>query len=91
MVDRTPRDLEARERQARPTSWRPPSILPDPKPEPVGYRGGLGHSLNLDMGRQQLRWRGVSADCLSITAAQCIQRKHRYQDITHRQNSPING
>ncbi len=36
MADRTPRDLESRERQARPTSWRPPSILPDPKPEP-GY------------------------------------------------------
>ena len=36
MVDRTPRDLETRETEFRPTSWKPPSILPDPKPEP-GY------------------------------------------------------
>jgi hypothetical protein len=36
MADRTPRDLETREQQARPTTWRPPSIPPDPKPEP-GY------------------------------------------------------
>lgn len=34
MADRTPRELDTREHQARPTSWRPPSILPDPKPEP---------------------------------------------------------
>ena len=36
MVDRTPRDLETRDHEYRPTSWKPPSILPDPKPEP-GY------------------------------------------------------
>ena len=36
MVDRTPRDLETRDQEYRPTSWKPPSILPDPKPEP-GY------------------------------------------------------
>ena len=36
MADRTPRDLETRENSVRPASWRPPSILPDPKPEP-GY------------------------------------------------------
>jgi hypothetical protein len=36
MADRTPRDLETRETEFRPTSWKPPSILPDPKPEP-GY------------------------------------------------------
>jgi len=36
MDDRTPRELATREHEARPTSWRPPSILPDPKPEP-GY------------------------------------------------------
>jgi hypothetical protein len=36
MADRTPRDLETREHEIRPTSWTPPSILPDPKPEP-GY------------------------------------------------------
>jgi hypothetical protein len=34
MADRTPRELDTREHQARTTSWRPPSILPDPKPEP---------------------------------------------------------
>lgn len=37
MADRTPRDLETRERQVRNSSWAPPSILPDPKPEP-GYQ-----------------------------------------------------
>jgi hypothetical protein len=36
MADRTPRDLETRDHQARVPSWKPPSILPDPKPEP-GY------------------------------------------------------
>ena len=36
MDDRTPRDLDMREHEFRPTSWTPPSILPDPKPEP-GY------------------------------------------------------
>lgn len=36
MADRTPRDHDTRDHQARPTSWKPPSILPDPKPEP-GY------------------------------------------------------
>jgi hypothetical protein len=36
MADRTPRDLETRERDMRPIPWKPPSILPDPKPEP-GY------------------------------------------------------
>jgi len=36
MDDRTPRDLDMRETEFRPTSWSPPSILPDPKPEP-GY------------------------------------------------------
>jgi hypothetical protein len=36
MADRTPRDLETREHQTRVPSWKPPSILPDPKPEP-GY------------------------------------------------------
>lgn len=35
MADRTPRDLQTRDHQAR-TPWKPPSILPDPKPEP-GY------------------------------------------------------
>jgi hypothetical protein len=36
MANRNPRDLETREHQSRPASWRPPSLLPDPKPEP-GY------------------------------------------------------
>lgn len=36
MADRTPRDLSTREHDQRPQAWRPPSILPDPKPEP-GY------------------------------------------------------
>ena len=36
MDDRTQRELETREHEFRPTSWAPPSILPDPKPEP-GY------------------------------------------------------
>lgn len=36
MADRAPRDLETREHETRAPSWRPPSILPDPKPEP-GY------------------------------------------------------
>jgi hypothetical protein len=36
MDDRAPRELETRETEFRPTSWAPPSILPDPKPEP-GY------------------------------------------------------
>jgi len=34
MADRTPRDFTTRAQEARPQSWRPPSILPDPKPEP---------------------------------------------------------
>ncbi len=33
MADRTPRDLETREHQTRVPSWKPPSILPDPKPQ----------------------------------------------------------
>lgn len=36
MADRTPRDHTAREHNMRPTPWKPPSILPDPTPEP-GY------------------------------------------------------
>lgn len=36
MADRTPRDLESREHDQRNTSWKPPSILPDPIAEP-GY------------------------------------------------------
>lgn len=36
MADRTPRDLSTRNHEARPQSWRPPSVLPDPTPEP-GY------------------------------------------------------
>lgn len=34
MAERMPRDLEVRERTTRPTSWAPPSLLPDPKPQP---------------------------------------------------------
>ena len=36
MTDRTPRDLETRTSAIRVTSWKPPSILPDPTPE-AGY------------------------------------------------------
>lgn len=36
MADRTPRELDTREADMRPQAWKPPSILPDPKPEP-GY------------------------------------------------------
>lgn len=36
MADRTPRDHVTREHTIRPTAWKPPSILPDPTPEP-GY------------------------------------------------------
>lgn len=36
MADRTPRDHAMREHTIRPTSWKPPSLLPDPTPEP-GY------------------------------------------------------
>ena len=36
MADRTPRDHMSREHTIRPTSWKPPSLLPDPTPEP-GY------------------------------------------------------
>lgn len=36
MADRTPRELDNREADMRPQSWKPPSILPDPRPEP-GY------------------------------------------------------
>ncbi|NBS67502.1 hypothetical protein EBT31_01120 [bacterium] len=31
MTDRTPRDLLTRENQTRKRTWRPPSLLPDPK------------------------------------------------------------
>lgn len=36
MAERTPRDLETREKAARPQMWRPPELLPNPNPEP-GY------------------------------------------------------
>ena len=36
MTDRTPRELETRSETLRVTSWKPPSILPDPTPE-AGY------------------------------------------------------
>lgn len=34
--DRSPRSLDTRATRAAPTPWRPPSLLPDPAPEP-GY------------------------------------------------------
>lgn len=34
MADRTPRDLETRATEARPTAWRPANSLPDPAPQP---------------------------------------------------------
>ena len=34
MVDRTPRDLETREIDQRPTSWKPAQLLPAPVPQP---------------------------------------------------------
>lgn len=34
--DRASRETATRQAQARPTSWRPPNLLPDPDPEP-GY------------------------------------------------------
>ena len=36
MAERTPRDLETREKMERPKMWRPPELLPNPNPEP-GY------------------------------------------------------
>jgi hypothetical protein len=36
MAERTPRDLESREKSERPKKWRPPELLPNPNPEP-GY------------------------------------------------------
>jgi hypothetical protein len=36
MAERTPRDLESREKAERPKMWRPPELLPNPNPEP-GY------------------------------------------------------
>lgn len=33
---RTPRALETRDAEVRPTSWKPPSVLPDPTPQ-EGY------------------------------------------------------
>ena len=36
MAERTPRDLETREKIERPKQWMPPQLLPDPNPEP-GY------------------------------------------------------
>ena len=32
--NRKPRDIESREEEARPASFRPPSLLPDPLPQP---------------------------------------------------------
>lgn len=32
-TERTPRDLDTREKSARPTKWQPPQLLPDPTPE----------------------------------------------------------
>ena len=34
--DRTPRELESRAKSERPKQWMPPTLLPDPNPEP-GY------------------------------------------------------
>lgn len=31
--ERTPRMLESRDQETRPTSWKPPSVLPDPAPQ----------------------------------------------------------
>ena len=36
MAERTPRELESREKAERPKMWRPPELLPNPNPEP-GY------------------------------------------------------
>lgn len=36
MAERTPRDLETRAKAERPKAWMPPTMLPDPDPEP-GY------------------------------------------------------
>ena len=36
MAERTPRDLESREKAERPKMWRPPELLPTPIPE-EGY------------------------------------------------------
>lgn len=36
MAERTPRDLESREKAERPKMWRPPELLPNPNPE-EGY------------------------------------------------------
>lgn len=33
-VDRTAREAETRQAQARPQTWRPPNLLPDPNPQP---------------------------------------------------------
>ncbi len=33
-TERTPRALESRAADARPTMWKPPELLPDPTPEP---------------------------------------------------------
>jgi len=33
MADRTPRSMDLRENAERVASWKPPSILPDPKPQ----------------------------------------------------------
>lgn len=36
MAERNPRELDTRARMERPKQWMPPSVLPDPNPEP-GY------------------------------------------------------
>jgi hypothetical protein len=34
MAERTPRELESRAKTERPKQWMPPTLLPDPNPEP---------------------------------------------------------
>jgi hypothetical protein len=34
MAERTPRELESRDKTERPKQWMPPTLLPDPNPEP---------------------------------------------------------
>lgn len=67
-VDRTPRDAETRQATSRTMSWQPPSVLPDPNPEP-GYvfrwvrTATLGQADNTNVsGKLREGWEPVRAE-----------------------------
>lgn len=68
MADRTPRAVDLRENSARPASWKPPSILPDPEPQ-EGYTfrwvrlGAGGQADNTNVSKQfREGWAPVRAE-----------------------------